>query len=147
MVKLDPSRKAVHFYGALDLGSGQENAMMSPVMNGATTALFVQKILLTYPDLPILILWDRAPWHYGAPINELLVANPRLEIMHFPPASPDLNPQEHVWKAARTAISHNHRFARLDSLADAFFNYLTHTRFPSSMLDAYGYNQICPIFT
>jgi len=146
IVKLDPSRKSLHFYGALDLRSGQETAIMSPVMNGATTALFLQKVLLTYPDQPILMLWDRAPWHSGPPIKELLEANPRLEIMRFPPGSPDLNPQEHVWKAARTAISHNHRFARLEPLADQFLNYLTQTRFPSSMLDTYGYNQICPMF-
>ena len=50
--------------------------MMSPIMNGATTALFLQKLLLTYPEQRILLLWDRAPWHSGAPINELLEANP-----------------------------------------------------------------------
>jgi transposase len=147
VVKLDPSRKSVHFYGALDLRSGQELAMMSSVMNGVTTARFLQKVLLAYPEQPILMLWDRAPWHYGAPIDELLAANPRLEIMRFPPGSPDLNPQEHVWKAARTAISHNHRLPRLEPLADQFLHYLTQTRFPSSMLDIYGYNQIRPMFT
>lgn len=146
VVKLDPSRKSVHFYGALDLRSGQETAMMSPVMNGVTTVLFLQKVLRTYPEQPILMLWDRAPWHYGAPLEELLAANPRLKIMRFPPGSPDLNPQEHVWKAARTAISHNHRLPRLEPLADKFLHYLTQTRFHSYMLDMYGYNQICPMF-
>lgn len=147
VVKLDPGRKSVHFYGALDLHSGQETAMMSSVMNSATTARFLQKVLCTYPAQPILMLWDRAPWHFGAPIQQLLEANPRLQLVSFPPASPDLNPQEHVWKAARTAISHNHRFDRLELLAERFLNYLTQTRFPSSMLDIYGYNQICPMFT
>lgn len=40
VVKLDPGRKSVHLYGALDLHSGQETAMMSSVMNSATTARF-----------------------------------------------------------------------------------------------------------
>lgn len=147
VVKLDPGRKSVHFYGALDLRSGQETAMMSPIMNSATTALFLHKVLLAYPEQPILMLWDHAPWHDGAPITQLLAANPRLEILRFPPGSPDLNPQEHVWKAARTAISHNHRFARLEALADHFLTYLTQTRFPSSLLDLHAYNHICPMFT
>ncbi|MFN3982270.1 MAG: IS630 family transposase [Caldilinea sp.] len=147
IVKVDPSRKSVHFYGALNLGSGQEFAMSSPVMNGDTTALFLQKLLFTYPEQPILMLWDRAPWHFGASIDALLAANPRLQLMYFPPASPELNPQEHVWKAARTAISHNHRFARLETLADQFLTYLSTTRFPSFLLDIYGYNHICPMFT
>ena len=106
----------------------------------------LQKILLTYPGKPILMLWDRAPWHHGLPIRALLEANPRLEIMRFPPGSPDLNPQEHVWKAARCAISHNHRIAKIQPLADQFLAYLERTRFPSTMLDTFGYNHICPIF-
>ena len=31
----------------------------------------------------------------------VLAANPRLEIVQFPVAAPELNPQEHVWKATR----------------------------------------------
>ena len=89
---------------------------------------------------------DRAPWHHGEPINQLLEENPRLEILKFPPGSPDLNPQEHVWKDARCAISHNHRIERIDTLAEQFLEYLQRTTFPSSLLDVYGYNHICPMF-
>jgi transposase len=136
----------MHFYGALDLQTGREIAMMSPVMNAEATALYLQHLLLVYPDQPILLLWDRAPWHRGQPIREILQANPRLELFIFPPASPDLNPQEHVWKAARSAVSHNHRVARLQPLADQFLNYLNNICFPSSLLDIHGYNQICKMF-
>lgn len=146
MVKLDPGRKSVHFYGALDLQSGREIAMMAPVMNAQTTALYLQKLLQSYPEQPILLLWDRAPWHRGTPIRDLLQANPRLEILTFPPGAPDLNPQEHVWKAAREAVSHNHRIPRLQPLADAFLSYLSRTTFPSSLLDLHGYNSFCPMF-
>jgi len=44
----------------------------------------------------------------------------RLEIMYSPVAAPDLNPQEHVWKAVRRAVSHNHVTPRLPELADRF---------------------------
>lgn len=146
VVKLDPGRASVHFYGALDLHSGREIAMLSPIMNAATTALYLQQLLLAYPKQPILLLWDRAPWHQGAPIRDLLQAHPRLELFAFPPGAPDLNPQEHVWKAARTTISHNHRIPKLQPLADQFLHYLNHTTFPSSLLDQHGYNTICPMF-
>jgi transposase len=147
VVKLDPGRDVVHYYGALDLQGGREVAMISSVMNAESTALYLQKLLLAYPDQPILLLWDRAPWHRGPAIRELLQANPRLEIMMFPPGAPDLNPQEQVWKATRTVVSHNHRVQHLKTLANQFLNYLNHTQFPSSLLDKYGYNQICPMFT
>jgi transposase len=29
----------------------------------------------------------------------MLEQHPRLETVYFPPASPELNPQEHVWSA------------------------------------------------
>lgn len=147
VVKLDPGRKVVHFYGALDLQRGQEVAMMSAVMNAETSARYLQHLLATYPERPILLLWDRAPWHRGSAIEQLLQANPRLELLFLPAGAPDLNPQEQVWKAARTAVSHNHRVQQLQPLADQFLNHLNHTHFPSSLLDKFGYNQICPMFT
>jgi transposase len=147
VVKVDPGRAMVHVYGALNLQSGQEIAMRSPIMNAETTALYLQRLLAAYPDRPILLLWDRAPWHKGPSIRSLLDANPRLELVTLPPAAPDLNPQEQVWKAARSAISHNHQVPRLHALADQFLSYLTCTLFPSSLLEKYGYNTIRPMFT
>jgi transposase len=147
VVTVDPGRDLVHFYGALNLHTGQEIAMPSPIMNAETTALYLHKLLLAYPDQPILLLWDRAPWHKGAPIRNLLQAHPRLELLALPPGAPDLNPQEHVWKAARAAISHNHQVPRLPQLAEQFLCYLNRTTFPSSLLELHGYNTICPMFT
>jgi transposase len=146
VVKVAPGREMVHFYGALNLQSGQEIAMPTPLMNAETTALYLQRLLAAYPDQPILLLWDRAPWHKGPAIQDLLDANPRLELVTFPPATPDLNPQEQVWKAARSAMSHNHQVPRLPALADQFLNYLNHTLFPASLLEKYGYNSIRPMF-
>ena len=135
-----------HFYGALNLSDGQEIAMPATVMNGETSVLFLNKILLAYPDLPILLLWDRATWHRGPVIEAILQANPRLEIMYFPPGTPDLNPQEHVWKAARGEISHNHTAKKLNMLAIDFESYLTDTSFPCALLQTYDYPHLCMLF-
>jgi hypothetical protein len=97
-------------------------------------------------DVPILLLWDRGPWHFGKPIRDVLQANPQLEVMLFPTASPDLNPQEHVWKAARRAVGHNHLTPRLPELAERFEQHLTSNTFHSSFLDKYGYNFVRSIF-
>jgi len=76
----------------------------------------------------------------------VLAENPRLEIIFFPPASPDLNPQEHVWKAVRREVSHNHLETRLPELADRFLNKLNSSTFKDTFLDRYGYSAICPLF-
>jgi hypothetical protein len=139
VVPVHPGREKVNFYGSLNLHTGQEVVMRAEVMNAAATAQHLQQILQAIPEVPILLLWDRGPWHFGPPIREVLGANPRLEVMHFPVAAPDLNPQEHVWKATRRAISHNHTIPRLPELADRFENHLNSTLFESSFLGHYGF--------
>jgi transposase len=135
-----------HFYGSLNLKTGQEIAMRSDVMNAEVSAQHLEMLLEANPDVPIILFWDRAPWHRGKPIDKLLEENPRLEIIFFPTATPDLNPQEHVWKAVRKQVSHNHLEARLPDLADRFLRELNSGTFESSFLDKYGYNAICPMF-
>jgi hypothetical protein len=48
-----------------------------------------------------------------------------------------LNPQEHVWKAGRRAVSHNHVISRLSELADRFEQHLVSNTFESSFLERY----------
>ena len=140
---VDPSRRKEGFYGTLNLQTGDEIVTRSPEFNAAVTAQHLEHILDAIPDRPILLLWDRAPWHRGEAIRRVLDANPRLEIMLFPVAAPDLNPQEQVWKQTRRAVTHNHLTPRLPDLADKFECHLRSNTFDSSCLDRYGYYAIC----
>lgn len=126
-VRAHPGRDKVNFYGTLNLHSGQTVATRAEKMNSTATALHLEHVLSAYPDVPILLLWDRAPWHGGAAVRAVLQANSRLELMRFPTASPDLNPQEMVWKATRTAVSHNHDVHQMQTLADRFEDHLVRT--------------------
>ena len=143
VVRAHPGREKISFYGTLNLLTGKEIAMASSVMNGEATALHLQQILDSYPDVPIILLWDRAPWHFGPPVRALLEAHPRLEIIYFPVAAPDLNPQEHVWKAARRAVSHNHLVESLPDLADRFERHLLLNTFRPSLLDDPIFLMVC----
>lgn len=120
--------------------------MRSDLMNAGASALYLDRLLSAYPEVPILLLWDRAPWHKGEAIRSVLAANPRLEILWFPPGCPELNPQGHVWKAAREAAGHNHAFAKLPTLATAFEAHLEQTQFACSLLDKQGYRELCERF-
>ena len=146
VIRADQSRAKTNFYGTLNLHTGDVIVTREPVMNAETSARHLQAILDAFPNCPILLLWDRAPWHKGPAIRQLLAANPRLEIMLLPVAAPDLNPQEQVWKSTRQTISHNHRFIRLDNLAERFEAHLASTTFESAFLDRYGYNSLRPMF-
>jgi len=146
IIKVAADRENTHFYGALNLITGEEVVLRSDLMISEVSALFLQRLLLTYPDRPILLLWDRATWHKGEAVRAMLEANPRLEVMWFPPGSPELNPQEHVWKAAREAVSHNHTQKKLPELVEAFETHLTLTQFPCSLLQKHGYQDLCAMF-
>lgn len=146
VVKLVPGREHLHFYGALNLQTGREVVMRTPLMNAATSLLFLQKLVDAYPHQPILLLWDRATWHQGPALRQFLADHPTLEIFFLPPGSPDLNPQEHVWKDARTHVSHNHTLKHLDLLANQFEDYLSSNTFPCSLLDLHDYHSICALF-
>jgi transposase len=146
IARADPGRAKTNFYGTLNLQTGQEIAMRSEIMNAKVSAQHLEMLLEGNPDVPIILFWDRAPWHRGKLIDKVLEENPRLEIIFFPTASPDLNPQEHVWKAVRKAVSHNHLEARLPKLADRFANQLNTSIFKSSFLDKYGYTAVYPMF-
>ena len=138
MVRAHPGREKVNFYGTLNLHTGQVIATRSTEMNAEATARHLEEVLKAIPDVPIVLLWDRAPWHSGQAVRDVLQANPRLQLIRFPVAAPDLNPQEHVWKATRRAVSHNHTMKRLPELADQFERHLTTNTFESPFLDRYG---------
>lgn len=145
IVATHPGREKVNFYGTLNLQTGSVIAQRTEKMNARTTASHLEQILATVPDVPILLLWDRAPWHRGEAIREVLEVNPRLEIMYLPTAAPDLNPQEQVWKATRTAVSHNHAQHDLSVLASRFECHLLENTFHSSLLDLHCFNSVSAI--
>jgi len=106
VVKVHPGRECTHFYGALNLCDGREIALPVQETTSTMTANFLMILLVLFPS-PILLLLDRAPWHLGE-VTDLIDQTERLQVMYFPPACPQLNPQEHIWERARDAISHNH---------------------------------------
>ena len=144
VVRVDPGRTKAAFYGTLDLQTGQELVSRSAVLNAQASADHLNRILQAIPDRPILLFWDRAPWHHGEPIRHVLSANPRLTIIEFPVAAPDLNPQEQVWKLTRRAVSHNHIIPKLPDLPDRFYSHLTTNTFHCSFLERFGFYLVCP---
>jgi transposase len=138
IVRISPDREHCHFYGALDLRLGREVAVTALEQTTQVTADFLRLLLLLFPLYPIFLLLDRAPWHHGHAIDVVLAENPRLELMYYPPACPDLNPQEHVWEQARDAISHNHHYTDFEQLISDFETYLVETPFQTDFMAHYG---------
>jgi hypothetical protein len=135
VVNVHPGRECIHFYGAVNLRDGREIALPAQETTSTMTANFLMILLSLFPQ-PIFLLLDRAPWHFGD-VTDLIDSTPRLQVMYFPPACPQLNPQEHVWERARDAISHNHTYRRFQALIDDFEDYLNESLFPSNFMDTF----------
>ena len=135
IVAVHPQRDHMHFYGALNLRDGREIAFSALETTSTLTTNFLMLLLMLYSQ-PILLLLDRAPWHFGE-VTDLIEHTDRLQVLYFPPACPDLNPQEHVWEQARDAISHNHTFRQFQPLIERFEIYLNDTLFSTNFMDAY----------
>ncbi|MDP9315098.1 MAG: transposase [Chloroflexota bacterium] len=69
VVACDPSRTKTNFYGTLTMKTGQEIVTEAATMNAAATTTHLRAILAAHPDVPVLLLPDRAPWHRGAEIR------------------------------------------------------------------------------
>jgi hypothetical protein len=136
LIRVTPQRETTHFYGALEVQLGREIAVPAPEQTAAATADFL-RLLLLFPTHYILLLLDRAPWHHGPGIQQLLAENDRLELLYYPVACPDLNPQEHVWERARDAISHNHQYHSFELLLADFETYLNETLFACDFMERY----------
>ncbi len=145
VVLVSPQRTCQHWYGALCLDNAQEVALSVPGLDSQTTLHFLTHLLTVFPTHSILLFLDRAPWHRGEPIRTFLVENPRLQLLYFPPACPQLNPQEHVWKAARQAVSHNHSFPDLATLRTAFAHFLDTTLFHFNWVERFVPRILCHI--
>jgi hypothetical protein len=137
-IRITPQRDMLHFYGALEVQLGREIAVPALEQTSAVTADFLRLLLLHFPTHHILLLLDRAPWHRGPEIQQVLTGTDRLELLYYPVACPDLNPQEHVWERARDAISHNHQYRSFQPLLDDFETYLNETLFACDFMDQYG---------
>ncbi len=144
-LRADTQRDKVNFYGTLNLHTGDEIVFRSAEMNATASVQHLEQLLAAFPNGPIVLFWDRATWQKGKVVQRFLEAHPRLEVVYFPVGAPELNPQEHVWKATRQAVSHNPLSPKLPQLADQFEAHLTQTAFPSSFLHRYAYGTIvCP---
>jgi len=130
--KIDISNKRARrcIYGFLDIKTGREHAFKTEKINSEETCKILDQIGHIYKNKKILLVWDGAPWHHSSMIKEFLTTTKfTFQLFRFPPYAPDENPQEHVWKAGRSNVTHNEFIENIDKASDKFVQYLNDTNF------------------
>lgn len=133
-VEVSNTRKSKSIYGFLNLKTGQEHAFVTHWQNMYITKEQLQKIRLIYPSQKILILWDGPGSHRGKEVTNFVKEDGKIELIFFPPYTPELNPQEHVWKEGRKEVTNNQFIPNVEKVAVDFVNYLNSKRFRYSLL-------------
>ncbi len=136
-VRVDVANSSVQrrqIYGFLDVKSGQEHAFKTMKQNMHVTADILRQIRDLYPKQKIVLVWDNAGWHRGSVVQDFIKQDGRIELIHFPKYAPEENPQEHVWKRGRSAITHNRFIEDIDKATDEFVEFLNATTFSYVLL-------------
>jgi hypothetical protein len=126
-VSVDDQAK-VHVYGAIAPLTGRTHYHVSSKLGQEECAQFLRHLLAYHPGKRLLVIHDRGAQHTGAAVeNVVCEARGRLMLKAKPAYSPELNPQERIWKWVRRVVTHNHWFATLREQIEAirnFFRYL-----------------------
>lgn len=113
IMKVHKSKESMKLYGGLSLKTQTEIVRVAKAMDSEETIRYLELIKrVYYPQLTegqkILLVWDNASFHGSNEVKEWLRkenVDDWLELWYFPTYSPELNPQEHVWKALRAELS------------------------------------------
>lgn len=133
-IEISNTRKNRNVYGFLNVKTGTEHAWKTEYQNMFITKNVLRELRKIYPTEKLLVFWDGAGWHRGAVVQEFIEKDKNIETAYFPRYSPEENPQEHVWKNGRSAITHNAFIENIDEATDKFAKYLNATKFPYSFL-------------
>lgn len=134
-IEVAQKRENRSVYGFLDVKTGREHAWKTHWQNMHETVKVLKKLRKRYPSQQLLLLWDSARWHVGSRVTEWMKQDGKIETLPFPRYSPEENPQEHVWKAGRSAVTHNRFIDDIDQTTNDFVRYLNRTPFPYRLLD------------
>jgi transposase len=100
-------------WAAIDVISGQIEALVLPFANTEMTNLFLEHISWVNRDYFVFMVWDRAGWHRA----EGMDVPHNVRVIELPSYSPELNPVERFNQELRKHIA-NRIFETLEDLED-----------------------------
>ena len=101
------------------------------------TDSFLKSLLKFEKDIRtrLFLLMDRAPWHKSKNALEFFQKNNYwLQILFFPPATPDRNPTEHCWKTTREDLTSIKLFKNIEALKEELDEFWEKHTFTHKML-------------
>lgn len=107
-------REYRYAYGAVEPLTGESFFLVMPYCNTDCMNIFLQKLAEAYPEDLLFLVCDGAAWHKA---KALLIPR-NIRILFLPPATPEMNPIEQIWKEIRKLGFRNEIFATLEKVID-----------------------------
>ena len=107
-------REYRYSYGAVEPLTGDSFFLILPYSNTDCMDLFLSELSQEYPEDRIIIVCDMASWHRAKALK--IPSNIRL--VFLPPATPEMNPIEQIWKEIRNRGFKNEVFSTLEKVVD-----------------------------
>ena len=106
-------REYRYAYGAVEPLTGESFFLIMPYCNTDCMNLFLRELSKTYLHDWIILVCDGASWHKA----KALEIPPNIQLLFLPPATPEMNPIEQIWKELRKSFK-NEIFHTLEKVMD-----------------------------
>ena len=118
IVKAEQSKKRrTNCFGAVNPIDGIETTMTSKIAKAPAFVKFLAKIDEIYKNAEeIWIYLDGSKVHKANLVKDFLLHQKRIRLKPLPPYSPDINPQESMWRYSRYKELNNHPFESVRQL-------------------------------
>lgn len=107
-------REYRYAYGAVEPVTGESFFLIMPYSNTDCMAVFLRELSMKYAEDVILLICDGAAWHK----SKSLTIPDNIELIFLPPATPEMNPIEQIWKEIRKRGFRNETFSTLEKVVD-----------------------------
>jgi hypothetical protein len=95
------------FYGLYLYNEGEVRLWPYARANAGHTIDVLQRLRAEWPDQPLILLWDGAPYHRARAVREAAAAL-QIELVPLPGYSPDFMPVEALWRWLREDVTYHH---------------------------------------
>lgn len=124
-VPTNSGRQRINLNGAMNAHIPDEvEVVEAAIINAQATQELLEKLLKKNIDKErIYVLGDNARYYTNSELQEWLKQNPKIQLLHIPPYSPNLNLIERLWKFMRKKIINLHYYPTFEEFRRAIHDF------------------------
>lgn len=107
-------REYRYAFGAVEPLTGENFFLVMPYCNTACMNVFLKELSKAYVQDAIILVCDKASFH----TTKALTVPQNVRLVFLPPATPEMNPIEQIWKEIRKRGFRNEIFLTLERVVD-----------------------------